>query len=92
MSVNPLVRLLTVTHPDHDVQRRAQLLVLVDLIMLGFFVIASLLLLFQPGQRTAIATLCVLLLILSSSLLLTKCCPSSARLTAGDYRPFRPAP
>ena len=71
MSVNPLVRLLTVVHPDPDIQRRAQLLVLIDLIMLGFLVITSLLLLLQPGQRAAIATLCVLLLVLSGSLWLT---------------------
>ncbi|NTU80894.1 MAG: STAS domain-containing protein [Chloroflexales bacterium] len=70
MSASPLARLLTVAHSDPDVQRRAQLLVVVDLIMIAFIATASLLLLLQPGQRGAIAALYVIIAVLAGSLLL----------------------
>lgn len=70
MSARTLARLLTVSHHDPDVQRRAQLLVVVNLIILGFLVIAGLLLLLLPAQRGTAAALGVILIILAGSLLL----------------------
>ena len=70
MHANPLVRLLTVAHHDPDVQRRAQLLVVVDLIVIGFLVVVSLVLLSQPAQHRAIAAFWVIIAGLVGSLFL----------------------
>lgn len=69
--MRPLPRLLTVTHPDPDVRRRSQLLVTINLILVGFVVVANILIMLQPGQQAAGIALSVMLVILVCSLLLT---------------------
>lgn len=70
MSRGSLARLLTVAHPDPDVQRRGQLLVLIDLILLGFCVVACGLLLLQPEQRGTVVALLAIIVVLVGSLLM----------------------
>jgi rsbT co-antagonist protein RsbR len=68
----PLKPILTVAHPDPDVRRRSQLLVLIDLILLGFIVLASLLLLLQPAQRSTNLALLLMAGIVLGSLALAR--------------------
>lgn len=78
MSPQPLGRLLNVEHPDPDVRRRSRLLVTIDLIVAGFLILVSALLLLQPAQRPAIFALLAILALVAGSLLLA----GRARVTA----------